>query len=172
MNEDCECELSRNLTDCGMHRCQSLIDPDAPACDPETGYCSNVEDTVCEFEDLNRPPNDIYCYRYECDRLDGQCHLFTIGEALVDACGNCLLGGETPPICAIDDNYQNIAAIVGGAIIAVVVVAVVLVVIVGLIGGRKIYDVVNAARATDISAASSNPLYQEQARGGDNPLHA
>jgi hypothetical protein len=175
---DCKCELisDREETKCGKSSCEvALCLNGTPEncqnyCDPITGSC-DIVDLICLNSTI--PAEDRECYGEVC--VDGLCTPFRIENVTIDNCGNCLVNRDpdSPPAdCLfVDDDITTFLAGVGSAVIAIVVTAVVVALLIGFIGGRKVYDIVTAARATDISATSTNPLYQEEARGGDNPLH-
>jgi hypothetical protein len=173
---DCKCELidDREETKCDKGSCEvALCLNGTPEdcqnyCNPLTGDC-DIVDLVCLNSTI--PYENRECYEEKC--VDGECLPFRIENATIDNCGNCLANPDFPPVDCIfaDDDITSFLAGLGSAIIAIVITAVVVALLIGFIGGRKVYDIVTAARATDISATSTNPLYQEEARGGDNPLH-
>jgi hypothetical protein len=175
----CECIeiFDNNDTGCNHTVCEKIVLQDGKQCNPATGACI-IEPINCdlELEKIIPRAEDRDCYEAVC--TEGGCTAqlrldIDIDHDAIDQCGNCIIGGRDPPVECLfaDDDYTLYFAGVGTAVIAIVVTAVVIALLIGFIGGRKVYDLVTAARAADISATSTNPLYQEDARGGDNPLH-
>jgi len=91
---------------------------------------------------------------------DKKCHLGSYS--------GCKSGLET--VCTSLSPAAIAGITIGAGIIAAIVIAVVVFVVASAIGSKKAYDYY-MSKKTDMSAASTNPMYNDHGLRGDNPFY-
>jgi hypothetical protein len=110
------------------------------------------------------------CYQALCDGNVTKygCYLQPLPGAIIDQCGVCNGTNACLPI-PLD---SNVPYVVSGVLLAILIIASIIVcAAVGLLGGKKGYDVWLKHR-NNMQGASTNPLYNDNGLTGTNPMYS
>ncbi|EGC37828.1 hypothetical protein DICPUDRAFT_91542 [Dictyostelium purpureum] len=163
---------------CDMEKgCNStaLICPDKGKC--QVGYCDEKLGCVYKKRECT---SSAFCLEAECDEKFGcitypkrcaadnsRCQEAICINATATEKGKCVSKDYDPKpfIC-------KTAAVVSTAVVAGVVVAGAVALGAAIFAGKKGYDYWKDSQATKMTASNSNPLYEANPSGGENPLYA
>ncbi|EGC37827.1 hypothetical protein DICPUDRAFT_97110 [Dictyostelium purpureum] len=168
---------------CKLYTCDSvkgcnstdLVCPDKGKC--QVGYCDKKLGCQLKKRECN---STAFCLVSECDEQFG-CITFdkrcAAGNSRCQS-GVCYNATETEPGKCVSVDYDpqpficKTAAVVSTAVVAGVVVAGAVALGAAIFAGKKGYDYWKDSQATKMSASNSNPLYEANPNGGENPLYA
>jgi len=108
------------------------------------------------------------CYEALCAESEKGCYLQQLPGTTIDSCGVCNGNNQ----CVIVPLPSNVPYVIGGALLAVIIIGSIIVcVALGAFGGKKGYDIWLAHRS-NMSGASTNPLYNDNGLSGSNPMYS
>jgi len=193
VNNKClKCDESMGA--CVADPCNDNINCTTDSCNSVTGVCSNIPDntlcfdgdkckqwqcsatTGCAFTPYACSPSlldncsDPFCQAFQgCAKATKVCNVSNTSAACSTAqCeqqnGNCTI---TEQPCAVIDTSVVVAATLG--VTAVVGIVCAVLACVGLSAGGTL-AVYNKISDDEINSVHNNPLFQDPAKGGDNPL--
>jgi len=107
------------------------------------------------------------CYQALCAESKKGCYLDQLPGTTIDSCGVCNGNNQ----CVIVPLPSNVPYVIGGALLAAIIIGSIIVcVALGAFGGKKGYDIWLAHRS-NMSGASTNPLYNDNGLSGSNPMY-
>jgi len=155
---DISAEVCSNVTDkCLTCTCNYAIGavPEARDCEAEIG-----------IEKLGD------CQAAACESNTTGCYAVVLEGKKVDKCGYCDDGsGTVNNKCIGDLTVSEVAGISAGILAAIIIAIIVICIICGLVGGKVGLDYYRKYQGK-MNNLQSNPLYQEDKKGGINPFYA